>query len=322
MGQFPDHLGLKDISKYSAVLAMDTTNYQRHRLPRPEDPTGTVTFIKYREKCYAVTAGHVIEIFKDKVEKGAPLRFMCPVGKMVRIRGPFMHLPSDFSGYTPDIAITPIDEACVYAMGKDPYDVTGESARWPLTHAIATGFPTALKEDIVSESGGYWLSMGFVRAIAESVGNGGHQTAQFYSELDNLPSVSRLSGVSGGPAFWTDGDAYGVVGIVTDAMEAEDGEITGGLAKVQFMVHRVDDEIWKEWLSDVDRFWPSERQKQDESEAAYFKALSSLNQQDLQRFLLQNSKGTAYYEWVKKLGPRDRPPRSKNARHLPEFEWW
>ncbi|MGY2199454.1 hypothetical protein [Pseudomonas gingeri] len=323
MTMFSMHDDLKNASAYSATLSLDRLKSDRRSLPLPKDLTGTVSFISFGGTCYAVTARHVVEYFaKLAKQENQPLRYLCPVNEGLKIRGPFVVPPENFAGHTPDVAIFPISEAQIQRIGKRPFVISEEDPVWPLPYAVATGFPTAEKKDVKDRFGGFKLSMPFVSAVAEGNGaDGKHHTVIFYSELASLPSIKKLSGMSGGPAFWSDGERYGLVGFVSDAMEEEGGQVMGDTPKVQFMIERADQQILTEWLDHVERIWPQARAKQDADESVLFQKIREESERGLEAFFKRGRKNLAYRLWCEKLAPGDRFPRKKNvAVYTPE--WW
>jgi hypothetical protein len=64
---------LAEAGKFCATLTRaKTKDFMRHGfVPEVDDPTATVTFILFEGKTYAVTAGHVIDIFKPRLRQTA-----------------------------------------------------------------------------------------------------------------------------------------------------------------------------------------------------------------------------------------------------------
>lgn len=321
---FQFHDDLNDAKVHSAVLALHTLECgDRRFLPQPDDLTGTVTFIRYGEKCYAVTAKHVVTYLAGQASKrNQPIRYFCPVNNGLVIRGPFVSPPKEFfPDHEPDVAITPIDESAILRIGKRPFVISDNDPVWPIQYAMATGFPTAEKKDVDSKFGGIQLSMGFVRAVAAGNGaDGKHHSVTFYSDLDSLPPISKLSGMSGGPVFWSEADRYGLVGFVKEALEQEGGEVSGGTAKVHFCVQRVDRFIIRDWIDHVEKNWTLEREKQDASDSRLIRKIEEQNQLNREVFLRRSRRDIAYLEWCSKLEACDRKPRKKNFnKYLPDW---
>ena len=81
---------------------------------------------------------------------------------------------------------------------------------------------------------------------------------QFFSELSEMPTVGSLSGMSGGPVFWSDGARHGLLGFVKEGLDISVSEC-GDKPKVQFICQRVDYAIMERWTNYIDRNWQSER---------------------------------------------------------------
>lgn len=323
MATFQFHDDLDGAKAHSATLALHRLEFgHRGFLPQPDDLTGTVTFIRYGNKCYAITAKHVVDYLAHQAaESYQPVRYFCPVNKGLTIRGPFISAPLDFANNQPDVAITPIIEAYVLSIGKRPFVIQEHDPVWPLPYAMATGFPTAEKRDVPDKSGSTNLSMGFVRTIAEGNGaDGKHHSVTFYSDLDALPPITKLSGMSGGPVFWSDTERYGLVGFVKEALEQDGGEVTSDTPKVHFVVQRADSFILREWIDHVERNWPREREKQEAREDLFFKETEEKSQRNLQEFLRRSRLNIAYREWRARLKPGDRSPRKRNyEQYFPDW---
>ena len=88
-------------------------------------------------------------------------------------------------------------------------------------------------------------------AVAEGVSSGHGDQVQFYSEIADQPEVSSLSGMSGGPVFWSGGDeAFGLIGIVKQAMSNETTPQTlSGGSKVHFICQRFSAVEFEHWVT-------------------------------------------------------------------------
>lgn len=84
------------------------------------------------------------------------------------------------------MALCPVHSELPARIGKEAFlvDRSGD-ATWPVSHALAVGFPTASKADR-PEEGGIRLSMKCVHALAEGIGGSADQV-QFYSEIEEKP---------------------------------------------------------------------------------------------------------------------------------------
>src|ERR1700737_2910611 len=88
---------LERSGQHCATIARAKTQdfFRRGFVPEIDDPTATVTFILFEGKTYAVTAGHVIDIFKAAaVDDGCdPEGYFVPVAPGVSIGPPFVRPP-------------------------------------------------------------------------------------------------------------------------------------------------------------------------------------------------------------------------------------
>ena len=250
--------------RHARAVSRFKWNPGRGLVPPPASETATVSFIKIEGRTYAVTARHVLESFDDLARKeGVPFEgYACINSPGVAISPPFLTPPPGFGQRQPDIAIRPIDERLPAHVGKAAFEILpGGNARWPIEFAVAVGFPTAEKHDIQDERGLTRLAMPCVHAFAEGLGSPGtSDQVQFHSELPERPLVTSLSGMSGGPVFWSDAENYGMLGFVKEALDVtpKEGEETFYTEpKVNFICQRVDFEILTRWAEFVDANWPA-----------------------------------------------------------------
>jgi hypothetical protein len=189
------------------------TFFERGLAPKESDETATVTFIKVNAKSFAVTAWHVVEIFEKQAEeeKCGPEAYCVPANRGCILEPPFVRPPAHFLQGSPDVAIRPIDEGLPASIGKEAFEIRASpQPAFPLSHALAVGFPTGAKR-AVKVQGTEQVSLPCAWAVAEGVG-GKDATAdqvQFLSLLSELPDVRALSGMSGGPVFWSNGATMG-----------------------------------------------------------------------------------------------------------------
>lgn len=237
-------------------------------VPDPLCETATVTFLKMAERTYAVTAGHAIEAFEEIAKNNGHhyQGYMCLQDPGVAILGPFLVPPANYPHPVPDIAICPIDEGLPSHIGKTPFEVLAAGdAKWPVEFGLAFGFPTAEKYDLESFPKGTKMALPCVRAVAEGLNStGASDQVQFHSNLPKAPSVKSLSGMSGGPVFWSNGAEHGLVGFVKEALDVtpKEGEETFYTEpKVNFICQRADYSILKNWFKFVDDNWQNERSR-------------------------------------------------------------
>lgn len=196
---------------------------ERHMVPDPAVDTATVTFIRVHGKTYACTAFHVIEFFQRSAESEG-IRFegyMCLQQPGVMIGGPFIRAPREYPFSDPDVAICPVHEDLPARIGKVAFEVLPSGdATWPVSHAIGFGFPTLEKRDVEDDAGSLRMGLSCVHVVAEGLSSPGtSDQIQFHSELIEKPSVRSLSGMSGGPVFWSDGNRHGLVGLIKEAFD-------------------------------------------------------------------------------------------------------
>jgi hypothetical protein len=266
---YPVSDALATACRYAATIARFRYRGKvRGLIPETAEETATVTFVKIFGRVYAATAGHVIKILMRKAkEDGFEYEgFYCPQSPGVAILGPFLSPPEDYLGRQPDIALCPVDAHLPKRIGKAPFEVLPEGdAAWPVTHALAIGFPTSAKYDVEGQKGRVTLALPCVRAVAEGLNSSGESDqVMFNSELLERPNIVSLSGMSGGPVFWSDDERFGLIGFVKEALDVTstpDVDTFYTEPKVNFVCQRVDFSIAAGWAKHVDSMWENERDK-------------------------------------------------------------
>ena len=103
-----------------------------------------------------------------------------------------------------------------------------------------------------------------VHAIAEGVGSSEYaDQVQFYSELAEELAISSLSGLSGGPVFWSDGQRLGLIGFVKQALDVNppEGEDTIHAGpRVNFICQRASYDDFGRWVEYANREMPKRRE--------------------------------------------------------------
>ena len=267
--KYPINHSTMNAGQHAATIArLKFQGLERGLVPTAASETATVCFIKFKGRTYAVTARHVIETLNGLAEReGNQFEgYSCVQSPGVAINGPFLTPPANYPSPEPDIAICPVREELPGFINKTPFDVRPEEdAKWPISHAVAVGFPTAAKCDVKSEDGSIRLALPCVHAVAEGINStGSSDQVQFHSELSERPTLVSLSGMSGGPVFWSDDTNHGLVGFVKEALDVapKQGEVTFYTEpKVNFICQRVDFAIFERWAQYVDMNWQKERNK-------------------------------------------------------------
>jgi hypothetical protein len=263
---------MKQACRHCATFARANAKliYERGMIPRPEDETATVAFVKFEGRTYAVTALHVITAFHTQAEGDglAPEGFFLPTGKGVIISPPFIAAPQNWPVPAPDVAMREIDDRLPAYIGKEAFELRPEvKPIHPVLYAAAVGFPTAAKMNR-DEPLGARLAMQCVRAVARGVGAPAFaDQIQFFSEIEENLEIGSLSGMSGGPVFWSDGVKLGLLGFVKEALDVEprSGEesIYAG-PRVNFIVQHSSYETFGLWTEHALREWPKRRDELNE----------------------------------------------------------
>jgi hypothetical protein len=251
----------------ATALRLPRANVASLFIPRPGDPTGTVTFISFEGRTYAVTAGHIIDIFRENAEKeGAePEAYFLPAAPGLLLQPPLVRPAAPWTAPMPDIALRPIPTALPARIGKQAFAFSREpSPIFPIPFALAVGFPSKSKRTV---EGGR-IALPCVHAVAEGVGSSSNSDQiQFWSELSEWPPTESLSGLSGGPIFWSDGGSFGLLGFVKQALDlrSREGEDTiYDEPRVNFICQRASYETFAEWAAYAEETFPKERAKLNE----------------------------------------------------------
>jgi hypothetical protein len=263
---------LRGACSYCATFARANSQliYERGLIPRPQDETATVTFVRFEQCTYAVTALHVIDTFRRQAERDglAPEGYFLPTARGVLVSPPFIAAPRDWPVPAPDVALRQIDDALPAHIGKEAFELHPDvKPTFPIHYAAAVGFPTAGKKDR-DEALGNRLAMQCVHAIAEGVGApSSADQIQFFSEIEAAPEFGSLSGMSGGPVFWSDGEQLGLLGFVKEALDVqprpgEDSIYSG--PRVNFIVQHASYETFGRWVEHALAESPKRRAELDD----------------------------------------------------------
>jgi hypothetical protein len=258
---------VKTACRYCATFARANSRlvYERGLIPRPQDETATVSFVRFEGRTYAVTALHVIETFEGLAARDglAPESYFLPVGKGIGIQPPFIPAPRNWPDRAPDAVLRQIDDALPAYIGKEAFDLRhGVKPIYPIPYAAAVGYPTAAKAHR-EEPIGTRLAMPCFQVVAEGVGAPeSADQLQFFSEIEPKPEIGSLSGMSGGPVFWSDGETLGLLGFVKQALDIEPipgEENIYTTPRVNFLVQHSTYETFGLWAEHALREWPKRR---------------------------------------------------------------
>jgi hypothetical protein len=99
--------------------------YRRRFIPKATDDTATVTFIRFEDKTYAITAAHVIKAFERQAAADGVKHesYFLPTGKGVQIQPPFISPPEEWPYKAPDVALRKIDDRLPAYIGKEAFEL-------------------------------------------------------------------------------------------------------------------------------------------------------------------------------------------------------
>jgi hypothetical protein len=149
----------------------------------------------------------------------------------------------------PDIAVRELHPDFPEHVGKIALDIEANPipALSEVSFAVAVGFPDRLKTQ-TSTPLGYQLAMPCVRAVADNHSRVG-PSLMLFSELQATPNIRDLSGMSGGPIYWSNDSSYGLLGITYESSPI-DGSVSGAAA-VHIKGHLADRETIERWVSQM-----------------------------------------------------------------------
>lgn len=224
--------------------------------PTANDPSATLTFIRFRGRTFGVTCKHVVESLRNDIKVSGNQfshTFFIALKKHHMVQDRFVIPAGDWITPEPDIAIRELHPDFPEHVGKSALDI--EACVVPplseIAFAIAVGFPDRMKEQI-QEGLGYRLSMPCVHAVADNRSDQGHSFTLF-SELESTPAIRDLSGLSGGPIYWSNGSNYGLLGITYESSPLE-GALAGSAA-IHIKGHLADIATIEGWASQVPKLY-------------------------------------------------------------------
>ncbi|MEC4049136.1 trypsin-like peptidase domain-containing protein [Flavobacterium sp. SUN046] len=251
-----------DYSRHCATLAfndnlLNNKNDFKNATPDENSRNGTLTFIKSEGKVFAITCWHVIEFFRDLLDKsdgtiGYSLFTMQPRPFIVIDR--FIRPSSLTESHKLDIVICQVRAKFVEVLGKEPIDIDNQNTIDEINFGIAVGFPEALKYEKENENDKKIISLPTVTIIAE-IDRTPDSRFTLFSEFETIQGYETYSGMSGGPIFWSTSKDYGIYGISCQANSTnftEKGKsvmITGEIATRECIKH---------WISQIPKLFDDE----------------------------------------------------------------
>lgn len=224
--------------------------------PTANDSSATITFIRFRGRTFGITCKHVVDTLRSRIrESGNQFShtFFIALKKHHVVQDCFLVPSGDWVMPEEDIAIRELHPDFPKHVGKSALDV--EACVVPqlseVAFAIAVGFPDRLKVQTHEELG-YRLSMPCVHAIADNRSSQG-QSFSLFSELEATPEIRDLSGLSGGPIYWSNESKYGLLGITYESSPL-DGALAGDSA-IHIKGSLADIPTIERWISQVPRLY-------------------------------------------------------------------
>jgi len=233
-------------------------------LPMAADAlNGTVTFIRFEGKTYALTAHHVVELLREKAAQVHPDGWL--FSTLLGIRGqslvdryvpafpgcfkqPIAQHPDEY-----DIALTEINDRFLEAIGKVAFPLERD-ANSDEVRAFAVGYPTEEKFDVV-DNWGRSLGLRCVQAVADRASR-----LLFYSEIQKHPDIKRLRGMSGGPVFCVRDDELSLLGIAIEGLDfgpqtnergADSPEGLSSGPRVAFAIQPITTMLLRSWVAEL-----------------------------------------------------------------------
>jgi len=260
---------LDKATRFCATLARAKTAEFMNRgfVPRHSDLTATVSFVGLGDRTYAVTAYHVVSAFKElALEDGIDgENYFIPTKPGRILHAPFVRPVPRLPFRDPDVAMMPIPRDLPALIGKEIYQLRDEGMPRSIRVALAAGFPTAAKRPTGNDPYAA-IELPGVSLLAEGVESDvDSDQMQFYSEVrDNfgnrLTYDGDISGMSGGPVFWSDRERHGLLGFVKQSM-ADGSQSDGRRERVSLICQRTSYETFALWADYVDREYPRRRQQ-------------------------------------------------------------
>jgi hypothetical protein len=202
----------------------------------PQIRSGTLTFIQCNNAEYGITCGHVVNALesinkKNDIEMSkycelplppvARYHFFVSVdNRQVHVNANFHKVPTEFGMPQIDVAIAKLAPNFVTQIGRKCIKIKN----WPdesiikdssLT-GVACGYPEMNRTSRNADKNGIkLLGKGFVALIAK-FDLISKERIRIIDMINETNGVNVLSGMSGGPLFWTTNNEWGLAGIIKD----------------------------------------------------------------------------------------------------------
>jgi len=225
------------------------------------DRNGTITFIQHEDKIYGVTCKHVVDILRKRNEsldeKEQYVFATLTKDTYFQIDRPNKFIFPAFKYRKTDIAICELRLDFLKAIEKEPIiiEVCPHDCLEKITHAFAFGFPEeTVTQKEIKETGHRWV-MPCIFALAENRAEGNieeNSRIYLYSELNKELCIKDLSGLSGGPVYWSNEKGYGILAIVSHASTpALTPESIANKHKISILAEIITKNRFVEWIRDL-----------------------------------------------------------------------
>jgi hypothetical protein len=196
---------------------------------------GTVTFIKFMGKQYGLTCRHVQEWLNQQNHENdekladiaemplpdiAKYHFFISMGQQqIHLNTTFFPVKSEYGMPRPDIAIGALPSGLIESLGKSCITIendwdSGELLKDRHLTGIACGYPEInrkLTPSHISNIANFGKSFVVARAKFEIFCE---SSIRVVDVIEQTNGINVLSGMSGGPLFWSTQDNWGLAGIV------------------------------------------------------------------------------------------------------------
>lgn len=221
--------------------------------PTPKHDNATMTLVKYEDKVYGITCKHVLDIVDNRKRDAGRevLDLFTVVNGLYYIgRSRFVQPIQDVvPGGPPDVAIRELHPDFARSIGKEPLVFRAAPAWDEVSHGIAVGYPTAIKDQAEGER----VSIPCVHALSEKATHS-ESRVQLFSILDHDPGIESFSGMSGGPIFWSTKGDYGLLGITFEAGKLRGGGLVPD-PKINILGETVSPDRLALWISQIPKLY-------------------------------------------------------------------
>lgn len=177
---------------------------------------GTITFVKYKGKCFGLTNQHVIG---DVTRPRANAAFMLALKKQTPLPGRliFWSTPKD-TDFPFDLAVFLLDEESITRGGKTFVELTNESCPVLESHKyLAVGYPGALRTENSAQSVHPMFHIVITSLLSSD------RKLVFHDEVPPSKFEMSFGGLSGGAIFDVeDDDTYSIAGIIFEGRGHDD----------------------------------------------------------------------------------------------------